>query len=290
MGGCAVSVTEREVVVDGVRLAIAEAGEGGRPFLLVHGFTGAKEDFTDFLERLAEAGWHAVAPDNRGHGSSDAPAGIESYSLDRFATDVLGLADQLWPGRPFVLLGHSMGGMIAQVLAVREPGRLAGLVLMDTGHGRLHIPADQLEKIDAIVQEIGTAGLADIQARQTEPGPLDSPAHLKLMAERAGYREFNDRKLRAASPDMYRAMIKVICGADDRLDSLAAIRVPTLVVVGEQDAPFIKASENMAKTIPGAELAVLPDAGHSPQFENERAWWDAVSGFLAGLAPNGARA
>jgi pimeloyl-ACP methyl ester carboxylesterase len=176
-----------------------------------------------------------------------------------------------------------MGGMIAQVVAVSAPGRLAGLILMDTGHGRLSIPADQLEKIDAIVQEIGTAGLADIQARQTEPGPLDSPAHLKLMAERPGYREFNDRKLRAASSDMYRAMIAVITGAEDRLDSLAAIRVPTLVLVGEQDAPFIKASENMAKTIPGAELAVLPDAGHSPQFENEDAWWDAVSSFLAGI-------
>jgi pimeloyl-ACP methyl ester carboxylesterase len=285
MRGCAVSTAEREVVVDGVRLAIEEAGEGGRPLLLVHGFTGAKEDFTDFLERLAALGWHAVAPDNRGHGASDKPAGTESYSLDRFAADSLGIADQLWPGQRFVLLGHSMGGMIAQVLAVQHPDRLAGLILMDTGHGRLSIPADQLEKIDAIVQEVGVAGLADIQARQTEPGPLDSPAHLKLMAERPGYREFNERKLRAASDDMYRAMIAVITGAEDRLDSLAAIRVPTLVLVGEQDAPFIRASENMAKTIPDAELAVLPDAGHSPQFENEDAWWGAVSGFLASLEP-----
>jgi pimeloyl-ACP methyl ester carboxylesterase len=283
MGGSAVSVAERDLVVDGVRLSIAEAGAGGRPLLLVHGFTGAKEDFTDFLERLAGLGWHAVAPDNRGHGASDAPPGTESYSLDLFANDTLGIADQLWPGRPFVLLGHSMGGMIAQVLAVKAPERLAGLVLMDTGHGRLSIAADQLEKIDAIVQEIGTGGLADIQARQTEPGPLDSPAHQKQMAERPGYREFNDRKLRAASSDMYRAMLAVITGADDRLESLAAIRVPTLVLVGEQDAPFIKASENMAKTIPSAELAVLPDAGHSPQFENEDAWWGALSGFLAGL-------
>ena len=283
MGGRVVTVSEREVVANGVRVALAEAGAGGRPLLLVHGFTGAKEDFTDFLEPLAALGWHAVAPDNRGHGASDSPAGTESYSLDLFASDTLGVAGQLWPGRPFVLLGHSMGGMIAQVLAVRAPERLAGLILMDTGHGRLNIPTDQLEKIDAIVQEIGTAGLADIQARQTAPGPLDSPAHLELMAERPGYREFNDRKLRAASPDMYRAMIKVIAGADDRLGTLAAIRVPTLVIVGEQDAPFIKASENMAKTIPGATLAVLADAGHSPQFENADAWWDAMSGFLASL-------
>ena len=60
--------------------------------------------------------------------------------------------------------------------------------------------------------------------------------------------------------------------------------MPTLVIVGEQDTPFIKASENMAKTIPGAELAWIPDAGHSPQFENADAWWAAVSGFLGSLA------
>jgi pimeloyl-ACP methyl ester carboxylesterase len=273
--------------VNGVRLAIAEAGVGGRPVLLVHGFTGAKEDFTDYLEPLAELGWHAVAPDNRGHGASDKPEGTESYSLDLFTADTLALAEELWPGRPFVLLGHSMGGMVAQVLAVKAQDRLDGLILMDTGHGRLKIDREQLEKIDAIVESIGVAGLADIQARQTEPGPLESPAHLKLVAERPGYREFGERKLRASSSDMYRAMIAVIGTAEDRLDSLAAIKVPTLVIVGEQDAPFIVASENMAKTIPGAELVVLPDAGHSPQFENGDAWWAAVSGFLGRVANDG---
>jgi pimeloyl-ACP methyl ester carboxylesterase len=278
-----VSAATREVSVNGVRLAIAEAGAGGRPLLLVHGFTGAKEDFTDFLEPLAELGWHAVAPDNRGHGASDKPEGTGSYSLDLFTADTLALAEELWPGRRFVLLGHSMGGMVAQVLAVKAQDRLDGLILMDTGHGRLKIDREQLAKIDEIVESIGVSGLADIQERNTEPGPLDSPAHLKLLAERPGYREFNDRKLRAASSDMYRAMIKVIGTAEDRLDSLAAIKVPTLVLVGEQDAPFIVASENMAKTIPGADLAVLPDAGHSPQFENADAWWATVSGFLGSL-------
>jgi pimeloyl-ACP methyl ester carboxylesterase len=58
------------------------------------------------------------------------------------------------------------------------------------------------------------------------------------------------------------------------------VSVPTLVLVGEQDTPFLADSERMAKTIPGATFAVIPDAGHSPQFENPDAWWDAVSSFL----------
>ena len=65
----------RRVPVGDVALEIAEAGEGGRPFLLVHGFTGAKEDFSPFLDDLAALGWHAVAPDLRGHGGSDQPSG-----------------------------------------------------------------------------------------------------------------------------------------------------------------------------------------------------------------------
>jgi pimeloyl-ACP methyl ester carboxylesterase len=277
------SMTDGEVEVNGVRLAIAEAGVGGRPLLLVHGFTGAKEDFTEWLDPLAAIGWHAVAADNRGHGKSDQPAGLDSYSFQHFAADTLALAEQRWPGRQIVLLGHSMGGMIAQVLALSAPERLAALILMDTGHRGLPIDPAQLHAVDGIVKGRGTEGLADIQARNDQPGPLDSPAHLRLTAERPGYREFNDGKLRAASDDMFRAMIAGMAGQPDRLGDLASIRVPTLVIVGEQDTPFIASSQRMADAIRGASLAVLPDAGHSPQFENPDAWWSAVSGFLASL-------
>ena len=66
----------------------------------------------------------------------------------------------------------------------------------------------------------------------------------------------------------------------DRLDALASVTVPTLVLVGEQDTPFLKPSHRMAEAIPGAELAVLPDGGHSPQFETPDHWWKALSTFL----------
>ena len=56
--------------------------------------------------------------------------------------------------------------------------------------------------------------------------------------------------------------------------------MPVLVIVGEQDAPFLGSSQRLAKAIPGARLVVIPDAGHSPQFENPDAWWQALSAFL----------
>ena len=70
----------------------------------------------------------------------------------------------------------------------------------------------------------------------------------------------------------------------DRLESLRSLSMPTLVITGEQDRPIVKPSMAMAEAISGAELAVIPDAGHSPQFENPDAWWNALSTFLARVA------
>src|SRR5215471_13597475 len=98
-------MTERAVAVGDVELSIAEAGSGQRPLLLVHGFTGAKEDFTPWLGMLADAGWHAVAPDLRGHGASSKPTAESAYTFELMADDVLALADALdWD--TLVLLGH----------------------------------------------------------------------------------------------------------------------------------------------------------------------------------------
>ena len=63
-------------------------------------------------------------------------------------------------------------------------------------------------------------------------------------------------------------------------DRLASLEMPVLVLVGEQDRPFVGSSERMAKAIPGARLVVIPDAGHSPQVENPEAWWAALTAFL----------
>jgi pimeloyl-ACP methyl ester carboxylesterase len=268
----------------GVRARIAGAGAGGRPFLLIHGFTGAKEDFTDWLDPLADLGWHAVAIDNRGHGESEKPTDRSDYSFELLAGDALALADDLWGADSrFVLLGHSMGGMVAQVIATHAADRLDGLILMDTGHGPLtFVDREQATKVVAIVEDRGIDGLADLMADREQP--LSTPAHERLLAEREGYAEFGDRKLRATASAAYAGMLLAMIDATDRLDALRDVAVPTLVLVGEQDAPLLRQSRNMAEAIPGAELAVLPDAGHSPQFENTDAWWKALIDFLSSVA------
>jgi pimeloyl-ACP methyl ester carboxylesterase len=277
------ALAERLVRVGDVQLAVAETGAGQRPLLLVHGFTGAKEDFTPWLEPLAEAGWHAVAPDLRGHGASSQPAAESDYSFQLMAADLLGLADALGWDR-YVLLGHSMGGMVAQVMACAAPGRLDGLILMDTSHGPLrNLDPDLVQAAVSIAADQGMDVLAGILAERQ--GPLTTPAHQQLITGQAGYAEFCDRKLRATSAAMYAAMAPAFMTTADRLDDLRALpaTLPVLVIAGEQDKPFLAPSRRMAEGVGQGTLAVIPDAGHSPQFENSDGWWQALAGFLAGL-------
>jgi pimeloyl-ACP methyl ester carboxylesterase len=271
----------RRIDAGGLTFEVAEAGTANdRRVLLVHGFTGAKDDFVEAVDRLADHGWHAVAPDLRGHGNSSQPAAEDAYDLERFADDVWALADALGWDR-FVLLGLSLGGMIAQIAALRHPERLDGLVLMDTTHGPLEgIDAGDLELGVSIVREHGMAALEELQSEREDP--LASPASLRLRAERPGWAEYERRKFLASSPAMWVTVVSQMVSQADRLEHLTTLprSLPVLVIVGEQDKPFLGPSERMAKAVPGARLAVVADAGHAPHFENTDAWWDALAAFL----------
>ena len=285
------STTTRPITVEGaggtVELAIWEAGVGGRPLLLVHGFTGSGEDFADFLDRFAAEGWHVVAPDQRGHGDAGhKPDDEGAYTIDHYVGDLFGLLDALgWDTA--VVLGHSLGGMIVQTAILERPERFEALVLMDTSHRTLKGDPGGIQHLCDLARTKGMAGVLELMRSlpgESLTGEAASAARVK--ATRPGYEAFGDRKMLAASPAMYAAMLATITGqveAVDRLDLLAAVSVPTLVLVGEEDRPFVNASKRMAATIPGAQLVVIPDAAHSPQFENPDAWWEAMTAFLASV-------
>jgi 3-oxoadipate enol-lactonase len=266
-----------------MRLATSSAGAGGRPLLLVHGFGGAKEDFGDWLEPLAQRGWHAVAPDLRGHGQSAKPDDEAAYDWPLFVADVVELVDGLGWER-FVVLGHSMGGMVVQHLVLDHPSRVAALVLMNTSHAAPDgLDPELVDLAVTVIREQGVDTYLALAQELEERDPLASPAHKRVVAERPGYAEFCDAKARGAAPAMRLAMMPRFLSQPDRLAALASVAVPTLVIDGEQDAAMRAHGERMAKTIPGARRVVVPDAGHSPQFENPPVWWDAVSGFLDSL-------
>ena len=257
-------------------LATIERGAGGRPLLLVHGFTGAADDFAWHLDTFAAAGWHVVAPDLPGHGASH-PAGF-SFGFDEYAAAVLAVADDLGWER-FALLGHSMGGVVVQHVARSAADRLDALVLMDTSPDRIGVDAGLVELACEVVSTEGMAAL--LAAQKALGSPFESDAGRRLREERAGWEDAQDAKLLRCSPEMYVTMARALTSAPTRTTDLAGLTVPTLVVVGEHDALLRAPSEELASTIPGARLVVIPGAGHSPQVEAPDAWFDAVAGFLA---------
>jgi pimeloyl-ACP methyl ester carboxylesterase len=270
---------------DGIRLEVRTAG-AGPGLVLVHGFGGAKEDFADHVDALARS--HLVVTyDHRGHGESDQPESLEAYSLARLEADVLAVADAVGLAT-FRLLGHSLGGMVARGVTLRHPGRVEALVLMDTAPGPVR--GLDVDTVDAVADLALTQGKEALRELLDLSKGLDTPAHERLLAEREGYTEFNDRKWDALSHVMWAAIVRDLARQPDELEALAGVGCPTLVIVGQQDRPFLRPSRAMADTIPNARLVVVPDAGHSPQFENPDAWFAALEQFLAGLGSAPSRA
>ena len=265
---------------DGVGLAVEVTGEGPG-LLLVHGFGGAKEDFADHVAVLARD--HTVVVfDHRGHGASDKPTKPTSYTLERLVSDTLLVADAAALDS-FRLLGHSMGGMVARKLVIRAPERVEALVMMDTTAGPIPgFDASLMEAASEVALTRGKDALKELLDIATDP--LDNPAYQRLLVERPGYQEFADRKWNDLSAVMWGAIVLEMAYQSDDLAALAAaLRGPLLVLVGELDTPLLMASIPMAEAIDGAQLVIIPDAGHSPQFENADAWIDAVTRFLASL-------
>jgi pimeloyl-ACP methyl ester carboxylesterase len=178
-----------------------------------------------------------------------------------------------------------MGGFVARRIVLGHPDRVDALIMMDTAPGP--IPGFDADLMDAAAEIALTQGKEALTELLTLAAPLDTPAYLRTLAERPGYQEFQDRKWADVSAVMWGALVREIAHQTDELPAFGTISCPALVIVGDQDAPFLAPCEAMAATIPGARLVVIPDAGHSPQFENPKAWIEALQQFLA-LVPSDA--
>ena len=265
---------------DGVSLATVAVGDPGAPgLLLLHGIGGAKEDFAHHLDALSER-HRVVTFDHRGHGESDKPDDERAYSLDRMALDAACVADahELHDLR---ILGHSMGGMVMRRLLFAAPDRAHAVVFMDTSAGAP--PGSDTELVAAASEVVRTGGLAALKQLSDELDVLGSEAHQRALAERPGFAEYSDYRWHAMSPVMWTTLMHEIVTQPDQLDLLRSLRLPALGLVGDQDVMFLGPMDEIARTVPDAHLVVIPDAGHSPQFENPPAWIAAVLEFLNAL-------
>jgi pimeloyl-ACP methyl ester carboxylesterase len=232
------------------------------------------------VRRLARD--HTVVTfDHRGHGASDKPTDVAAYSIDRLAADILAVADAVSLDH-FRLVGHSMGGMTGRRVVIAAPERVDALVMMDSCAGP--IPGFDGSLMEAAGEVALTRGKDALLELLAMARPLETPAHRRLVATRAEYEEFNKRKEADMSEIMWGAMAIALARQSDDHAALAnALQCPMLIIVGEQDQPMMVAARLMKEAIPSAQLAVIPDAGHSPQTENGQAWIDVLTTFLASV-------
>ncbi|MCP4422559.1 MAG: alpha/beta hydrolase [Chloroflexi bacterium] len=122
------------IETNGIRLHTTFAGpKNGKPVFLLHGFPDAWFGWEAQINALADAGFHVIAPDQRGYNLSDKPKGVASYQMNTLVADILGLADALGYER-FHLAGHDFGAMVSWNLAMRHPERLNRLVIANVPH------------------------------------------------------------------------------------------------------------------------------------------------------------
>lgn len=270
------------VRVGDLEMCFEEAGQGARPFMMVHGFTGSSDDFADVLPALASRG-RTLAPDLRGHGGTSRPGAPADYTFERLAEDVLGFLDAA--GAPRVdLLGHSMGGMVAQLVALQAPERVASLILMDTAAGPVLREARPFfEAGGRLARQAGMEALFQLSRANFAGQARRAPAMARCV-ERMGEERFWARmraKSLAMDPEAFATLGPLLCTHDGVAHRLGEIRCPTTIVVGDQESPpLAQGSRALAAAIPGAKLVVIEDAAHSPQLENPEAWLAAVLGHL----------
>lgn len=246
---------------DGVAIYYEVHGNGP-PLLLTHGYSSTSAMWQGQIEALSKD--HTlVLWDMRGHGQSDYPDDPKAYSEALTVGDMAAILDAVGAERA-IIGGLSLGGYMSLAFYRTHPERVRALLIIDTGPGfkkdearevwnkRAHDTGDRFER----------EGLEVLKSASRERSSVSHRNAKGLALAARGMLTQRDAKVIEILPD---------------------IKVPSLVVVGADDTPFLAASDYMAAKIPGAQKAVIPAAGHAVNIDQPQAFVDAVVPFLKNL-------
>jgi len=231
------------------------------PLLLTHGFASSSHAWAPVVDAFGGER-RCIAWDVRGHGTGYLPDDPAKYSIPLTIGDMLGILDLEGIDRA-VLVGHSMGGYLSLEFHKAHPDRVAGLVLVGTGPGFRKDEARDgwnqvCDRYEHILSTKGFDGLG-------KSAELDGSVHTGV-----------DGLIKAAHGILRQHDAGVI-------DSLPTIAVPTLIVVGENDKPFLAGSDYMAAKIPGARKVVIDGAPHAPMLTHPDVFNAELGKFLGEL-------
>jgi len=253
-----------KIRVNNIELYYEVHGQG-YPVVFTHGFAGTVNMWQPQVPVLSRE-YRFVIYDARGHGQSESPTSLDQYSADIVVEDLFQLLGTLGIEKA-VVGGLSMGGYESLRFYLRHPQTVAALILMDTGPGYRN-PARREEWNR---QQEERANLLETQG--IEAFAIDAPSYTP-----------RDLMLRQNPIGLAHMARRVVAQHDSWvIENLGEIKVPTLVLVGEKDTPFLQAAEYMSKAIPEAQYMVIPEAGHAANLDNVGVFNRTVLDFLRKL-------
>jgi pimeloyl-ACP methyl ester carboxylesterase len=242
---------------DGVSIYYEQRG-AGPSVLLSHGYSASARMWQAQMEALSDS-YHLIAWDMRGHDRSDSPDDPALYSHEATVADMAAVLDACGANRA-TIAGLSLGGFMSLAFYLAHPARTEALMLFDTGPG--------YRKDDG---RAGWNRIAEGMAAAYEKNGLaaaGASAEVRVAHHRS-------------AQGLARAARGMLAQKDGRvIDSLPLIKVPTLVLVGENDAQFRPSADYMAAKIPGAQKVILERAGHAANIDQPGAFNAAVRAFL----------
>ncbi len=257
--------------VNGVRLNVIDEGHGP-PVVFVHGLGGTWRDWEPELDQLTDR-YRVVVPEHRGHGRSD--AGTEKLTVPLLARDVEALCRSLGVDRAAVV-GLSLGGMVAQALALDAAPLVAALVVADSTPSVSEPARSLLLGSVPLVREGGMELVGRFLEQSPTTGGRDRAALARAW-----------RDLGSNDPLVYADAIEALCGYDG-WERLGSITQPTLVVRGADDTLVSGTDEEaVAAAIPGACFRTIDRAGHNCNLDQPEAFHRVLTEFLEGVGYGG---
>lgn len=255
----------RQALVNGARLAYVDQGQGP-PLLLIHGLGASHADWEAQIAHFSRI-FRVIVPDLRGHGDSD---DIPPYSVERFATDLLQLVEQLQLGT-YAVVGHSMGGAVAMQMAILRPERIVKLVLSNTlPEFRPHNfqQRQMLWLRQLTVRLFGVPALSRKSAAMMFPQPEQAELRARV-AERNG----------RVPKSVYLASLRALSNWSVQ-DKLQWLRMPTLVLASELDYFDPRLAQNFTEALPDGRCRLFQGAHHGLPMEFPEEFNRAVMDFL----------
>lgn len=256
--------SESRIDTGAVSIHVTQAGAGVPALVFLHYWGGSSRTWRPVIQRLAGSA-RCVAIDHRGWGQSSAPG--SGYAIEDLAADALAVIDALQL-TDYVLVGHSMGGKVAQLLASRRPAGLRGVVLVAPA------PAKPVTVPETVRTQMAGAYLS----RDTVIATLDGVLRHSALSEELR-EQIVDDSLAGSSGAKREWPASAIL--EDVSADLAEIDVPVLVVVGRQDRvePIEVMKSHVLAEIPGARLEVIDDSGHLIPLEQPGELSDRIAAF-----------